>query len=145
MIRVARFVELDAPRLFALLRLRQDVFVVEQECAYPDIDDRDVEYRTLHMWIEDEKGDVLSCLRLLDDGDQARIGRICTAPPARSKKLAATLIGHAIGLAGDRPAVIDAQSNLHDWYASLGFEVCGPEFVDAGIAHLPMRRPNLRQ
>lgn len=140
MIRVARFAELDGRRLFALLRLRQDVFVVEQDCAYPDIDDRDTEPRTLHLWVEDDAGHVVSCLRLLDDGETTRVGRVCTTPVARSRRLATTLISRAIELAGDRPVVIDAQSHLHDWYASLGFEVCGEEFVEDGIPHLPMRR-----
>jgi len=140
-IRVARFAELDGRTLFGLLRLRQDVFVVEQDCAYPDIDERDVEPATLHLWMEDgADGAVVACLRLLDDVGEARIGRVCTARSARRQGLAADLIGRAIELASGRPVVIAAQAHLADWYATLGFEVCGPEFVEDGIPHAPMRR-----
>jgi ElaA protein len=140
-IRVARFAELDAPTLFGLLRLRQDVFVVEQDCVYPDIDERDIEPRTLHMWAEDGAGGtVTSCLRLLDDGDHVRIGRVCTAADARRRGLAAALIARALELVAERTVVIDAQAHLADWYATFGFEVCGAEFVEDGILHVPMRR-----
>ena len=139
MIRVARFAELDTSTLFQILRLRQDVFVVEQDCPYADIDEYDTAPRTLHMW-ESDDDQVVACLRLLDDGAEARIGRVCTAVRARRNGLAAALIGRAMEMAGARPVVIAAQSHLADWYATFGFGVCGPEFVEDGIPHLPMRR-----
>lgn len=144
MIRAARFVELNAPTLFGILRLRQDVFVVEQDCVYADIDDRDVEPRSLHLWAE-EDGTVVSCLRLLDEGAETRIGRVCTSPSARHRGLAGALISRALELGADRPTVIAAQAHLEEWYAKFGFVVCGGQFVEDGIRHVPMRRPNRRE
>jgi ElaA protein len=135
----ARFADLDGRTLYRLLQLRVDVFVVEQRCPYRDLDGRDVEPETRHLWVED--GDqVVACLRLLDDGGDVRIGRVVTAPAQRGQGLAAALIRAAIGGAGARPVVLDAQSHLTAWYGSFGFRVDGPEFVEDGILHTPMRR-----
>ena len=130
-----------APRvLHDLLRLRCDVFVVEQDCPYPDIDGRDAEPTTVHFWVAD--GDVLvACLRRLADPDGvARLGRIATRADRRGEGHAAALITAALdGVTG--PAVLDAQSQMVDWYGRFGFERSGPEFVEDGIPHVPMRRP----
>src|SRR5690606_34048120 len=82
-VRVASFAELDAPTLYRLLKLRVDVFVVEQKCAYPELDGRDLEPETRHLWIEDGAGAPLAYLRVLREPDgAARIGRVVTAPHA---------------------------------------------------------------
>ena len=67
-IRAAHLDELSPRTLLGILAVRQDVFVVEQRCAYADIDARDAEAATLHLWIEDDHGDVVSTLRLLSEG-----------------------------------------------------------------------------
>ena len=72
-----RFTELTTREFHDIVRLRIDVFVVEQECPYGELDGRDTEDATRHVWIEDDPG-VLSYLRVLDDGDARRIGRVCT-------------------------------------------------------------------
>lgn len=135
----AAFGDLDVTVLHDLLRLRCDVFVVEQDCPYPDIDGRDAETTTVHFWVTD--GDVLvACLRRLDEPDGAvRIGRIATRADRRGEGLAAGLVRAALdGEAG--PAVLDAQSPMVDWYTRFGFVPSGPEFVEDGIPHVPMRR-----
>ena len=139
MIRTARFDELDVHTLYALLRLRVDVFVVEQHCAYGELDGWDTEPSTLHCWVPDDEGPgVASALRLLDDAGVARIGRVVTAAGARRRGLATELMRHALSVAG-RPVVITAQSHLAPWYSSFGFVPDGDEFTDWGIAHIPMR------
>lgn len=139
--RVARFDELDARTAYAVWRLRQDVFVVEQQCPYPDLDGRDLEAGTRHLVLTDDDGDLVGYLRLLDDGDRARIGRVVLTPAARGRGLADRLMAAALAeCAGDgRPVVLDAQSPLRGWYEGFGFEVTGPEFLEDGIPHLPMR------
>ena len=133
------FEQLDARTAYAVWKLRQDVFVVEQECPYPDLDGRDVEPGTRHVVLQD--GDeLLGYARVLDDGDVWRIGRVVLAPPARGRGLADALMTTALQVCGGRDVVLDAQSPLADWYAGFGFEVTGPEFLDDGIPHLPMRR-----
>ncbi|MER2093195.1 MAG: GNAT family N-acetyltransferase, partial [Saccharopolyspora rectivirgula] len=74
--------DLSAAQLYRILQLRVDVFVVEQRCPYPELDGRDMEETTRHFWIEEPDGRVVSCLRLLEDGDVFRIGRVCTAADA---------------------------------------------------------------
>lgn len=131
--------ELDTTTLYALLKLRAEVFVVEQECAYLDPDGRDTEPATQHVWVEDA-GAPVAYLRILDDGDRSRIGRVVVAKCARGAGHAGTLVARALELIGDRPSTLDAQAHLVDFYARYGFAVSGPEFVEDGIPHVPMDR-----
>ena len=141
-----RFDELTTTELYGFLRLRGDVFVVEQACAYADLDGRDTEPGTMHHWI-DERADsisdgpvIVAYLRTLAQPDgTTRIGRVVTAPAARGRGLAALLVEH-VGTATAGTITLDAQSHLADWYRHLGYEVDGAEFVEDGIPHLPMRR-----
>ncbi len=131
--------ELEASTLYAMLRLRVDVFVVEQACPYPDLDGRDTEADAQHWWVE-EGGEPVCYLRLLTEPDGAsRIGRVVTRPAARGAGLAATLLRRA--LASERcrrPVHLGAQAHLADWYASFGFRVVGPVYDEDGIPHVPM-------
>jgi ElaA protein len=138
-LRTARFAELDATALYALLRLRVDVFVVEQTCPYPELDGRDAEPGTVHVWLERD-GAPASYLRILEDPGTARIGRVCTATAHRGAGLSGRLLAAALDLIGDRPSVLDAQAHLAGFYARFGFEATGPRFVEDGIPHVPMRR-----
>ena len=136
----ATLADLDPAVLHALLKLRADVFVVEQDCVYADLDGRDAEPTARQLWLA-RGGAVIATLRLLTDpGDVARIGRVATAADARGQGLAARLVRRAIELAGDRPVVLDAQSHLEHWYAGFGFTRDGAQFVEDGIPHVPMRR-----
>jgi ElaA protein len=136
---VATFAELDARSLYAVLKLRCDVFVVEQECAYPELDGRDTEAGTRHLWFSDDHG-VTAYLRVLDDGDVQRIGRVVTAPRARGAGQAGRLVRAALTEIGDRPSVLDAQAHLVGFYGRYGYEPNGPEYVEDGIPHVPMIR-----
>ena len=132
------FGHLDARTAYDVWRLRQDVFVVEQSCPYPDLDGRDVEEGTRHVLLRD--GDeLLGYARVLDDVDVWRIGRVVLAAQARGRGLGDHLMTTAISVCPDRDIVLDAQTPLAGWYTGLGFEVDGPEFLEDGIPHLPMR------
>jgi ElaA protein len=138
-VRVASFEQLDPATLYALLRLRVDVFVVEQRSPYPDLDGRDLEPSTRHLWIGEPP---IAYLRLLTESDGTlRIGRVAVATTARGTGLAGQLMDAALELVGDRDCVLDAQSHLVAFYTRFGFAPTGPEFLDAGIPHIPMRRP----
>lgn len=129
-----------APRTaYEVWRLRQQVFVIEQDCPYPDLDGRDLEAATRHVVLLEDDA-VLGTLRVLDDGAWARIGRVVVAPEARGRGLAALLMAEAMTLCGDREVRLDAQTGLAGFYAAYGFEVAGPEFDEDGIMHLPMTR-----
>jgi len=124
-----------------LLRLRIDVFVVEQACAYPELDGRDTEDGTLHVWTPDGQGRPLAYLRELAEPDgSVRIGRVCTRREARGTGLAGALLADSVARHGDRRLVLNAQSAVTGWYARRGFRPAGDEFLDDGIPHRPMQR-----
>jgi len=139
-IRVAPTRGLDPETLYGVLRLRVDVFVVEQECAYAELDGRDLEPGALLVWAAD--GDtVAATLRVLIDPDgRARIGRVATSARHRGSGLAAALMRAAITEAGGRAIVLDAQAHLQAWYERFGFVAVGELYVEDGIPHVPMCR-----
>jgi ElaA protein len=138
-VRVASFRDLDTTTLYAILKLRCDVFVVEQNCVYADLDGRDTETGTRHVWLA-RGDDILAYLRILDDGDTERIGRVVTAPEARGAGHAGRLMEHALTVIGNRPSVLHAQAHLTDFYTRFGFAQTGPEYLEDGIPHVPMAR-----
>jgi ElaA protein len=141
---VATFAELDTVTLYALLKLRTDVFVVEQRCAYPELDGRDLEASTRHIWLapDGDRAEPHAYLRILADPDgTARIGRVVVAAKARGTGLAGRLVSAALEEIGPgTPAVLEAQSYLVGFYTGFGFTPTGPEYLDDGIPHVPMRR-----
>ena len=115
------------------------MFVVEQECPYPELDGRDAEPTTVHVWFE-EDGAVLATIRVLDDGDTRAIGRVATAASARGRGLAARLMEEGLALCEGFPVTLGAQAHLEGWYGRFGFLRSGPGYVEDGIPHIPMRR-----
>lgn len=138
--------DLDAEDFYRMLRLRVDVFVVEQECPYPELDGRDLEETTRHFWIDSVDGYVLGYLRLLEDRDGTfRIGRVCTAKGARGLGLARKLMRAAVAEVQHSPAVLAAQTYATDFYRSFGFVEDGVEYLEDGIPHVNMRREPRRR
>lgn len=135
----APFEVLDGWEVHDLLALRSQVFVVEQACPYLDPDGRDTEPGARHLWFEGEGRLVLACARVLDDGDVRRIGRIATHPDHRGQGLAGRLIERFLATT-EGPWVMDAQAHLAGWYGRFGFAAAGPDYVEDGIAHRPLRR-----
>ncbi len=138
-LRRARFADLTAAEVYGLCRLRVDVFVVEQECPYPELDGRDTEPGTEHLWFEAD-GVPVATLRVLDDGTARAIGRVATAAGWRGSGLAARLVEEALSSYGDGPLHLGAQAPLEGWYERFGFRRSGPGYVEDGIPHVPMAR-----
>ncbi|MFP3714773.1 GNAT family N-acetyltransferase [Puerhibacterium sp. TATVAM-FAB25] len=147
-VRVAALDALDVRTAYAVWRLRQDVFVVEQDCAYPDLDGRDLEPGTRHVLLLTPAGDVVATARVLDDGDRWRVGRVVCHPAVRGtgashRLVTAALDAVAAGTSGapddGRDVVLDAQSPLTGFYGRFGFVPDGEEFLEDGIPHTPMR------
>jgi len=131
--------DISAADLYAVLRLRAEVFVVEQDCPYLDPDGRDLEPDTAHLWLAAPDGTVAAYVRLLTEPTGGhRIGRVVTDPFHRGQRLAGRLVDRALTFA-QRPVVLDAQSHLVRVYARHGFEPEGEDFVEDGIHHTPMR------
>lgn len=133
--------DITAAELYALLRLRVDVFVVEQACPYPELDGQDLLDDSLQVWAH-EDGDLLGTIRVLRAGsDHPAIGRVATAGAARGRGVAGALLEHGIALC--RPAAtihLHAQAHLEAWYGRYGFERAGEDYDEDGIPHVPMVR-----
>ena len=137
--------DLDAAMLYELLKLRVEVFVVEQACPYPELDGRDLLAETRHFWLETPAGEVISTLRLMEEhpgGHKGfRIGRVCTKREARGHGHSTRLLQAALAEVGDYPCRIDAQTYLTEMYARLGFVRDGEEFLEDGVPHVSMVKP----
>ena len=133
--------DVTAAELYAVLRLRVDVFVVEQDCPYPDLDGQDLLDDTRQVWAHDD-GELLGCIRVLRaDSDHPAIGRVATSAAARGRGVAGALIEHGITLCRpDATIHLDAQAHLEQWYARFGFERAGEDYDEDGIPHVPMTR-----
>lgn len=131
--------------VYAALRLRAEVFVVEQQCAYADVDGRDLAPGVLHLlaWHD---ADLLAGARLLPPGvtfEAATIGRVVVAPSARGRGLAHALMQRAIDACStvwpESDIMLSAQAHLQDFYAAHGFLACSARYLEDGIPHVDMR------
>jgi ElaA protein len=138
-IRHAQSNVLTPGELYELLRLRSDVFVVEQRCAYQDLDRRDLEATTWHVWARADD-ELLAYLRVTDEAGLPRIGRVCTRRDQRGRGLAGQLMRYALSRLAGQTVVLYAQAHLETYYQSFGFSRSGANFLEDGIDHVPMRR-----
>lgn len=137
---VKRFHELTVDELYRLLKLRADVFVIEQACLFQDLDDCD--QKALHIWLEDG-GEITAYARVVDRGvksPQVSIGRVIAA--RRGCGLGAEVVRAAIEAArgyfcADR-IYIEAQDYARGFYERLGFYTISEPFEEDGIMHVKM-------
>lgn len=137
-----RFSELSIDELYAIIALRERVFVVEQACPYLDADGYDPCAR--HLWAATEIGEIRAYLRIMPAGSkfaELSFGRVVTAPEARGTGLGRALIRCALAAVGPVPVRIGAQAHLERFYEEFGFQRAGADFVEDGIPHLEMLRP----
>jgi ElaA protein len=128
--------------LYALLRLRVSIFVVEQNAAYEELDGLDLLDTTRHFWLESEGGrDPIACLRLLEERAEFRIGRVCTLGELRGRGFSRRLMEAALAEVGDTACVLEAQVQAQGFYAAFGFRPEGDEYLEDDIPHITMRRP----
>ncbi|QIM19476.1 GNAT family N-acetyltransferase [Leucobacter coleopterorum] len=141
--RADSFDEVPPTTFYRIAKLRQEVFVLEQDCVYLDLDGRDLEQETIQVWAETTDGSIASSVRILNEDAQEpglrSIGRVVTSPAHRGQGIAAAVLNTAIEVCGDHPIQIHAQSYLTEWYARFGFTTNGEEFLEDGIPHTPMR------
>lgn len=137
-----RLGDMEPELLYDLLTLRVDIFVVEQACVYHELDGLDKVAKHLLITRGEQ---AVACLRVLPPvtgQPGARIGRVAVSADWRKFGLARLLVKNAIKEIGlDYPSCgicLDAQTYLKEFYLSLGFEVCGEEFLEDGIPHIPM-------
>ena len=138
-----KFTALTAEELYAILQLRNEVFVVEQNCVYQDADDKDHLSWHLAGW-DDEK--LVAYTRLIPPGvsyQEASIGRVVTSPACRKtgigRELMQVSIDKTFSLFACSSIKIGAQLYLQDFYTSLGFVRCGTGYLEDGIPHIEMQ------
>lgn len=130
--------------LYAVLRFRQDVFIVEQQSPYPDLDGLDPVCH--HLLVTDDAGQLVACLRARGaDGDSpAFIGRIVVGSATRGTGLGRRLVAEGLAFMArtcpGQPIRIGAQQHLADFYAGFGFVAEGEPYDDGGIPHVTMWR-----
>ena len=137
---VKRFGDLSPDELYAILRLRVNVFVVEQRCPYPELDDLD--QQAIHVWLEDEEG-IEAYLRILNKGvkdERAAIGRVVAVK--RRMGLGSQILRAGIETAreyfGAGGIYLEAQTYARGLYEKQGFRQVSGEFLEDGIPHIKM-------
>jgi ElaA protein len=139
-LQIKRFDELTAAELYEILKLRVDVFVVEQACPYPELDGLDK--KALHLWLEDEDG-VHAYLRVMDRGAESQyvsIGRVVARE--RRRGLGTRILKEGIRAARERlgaeAVYLEAQTYAVGLYEKQGFRPISEEFLLDGIPHMKM-------
>lgn len=146
-----RFDELSPRQVHGLFKLRQQIFIIEQDCIYPDIDGLDPVCQHILACDDD---DVLAAVRIvapgidtnhLEQGDRPAIGRVVTSEKLRGQGIGRKLMIRAIESCGHqfagKPIYLNAQLYLRSFYESLGFVQFGDEYEEDGIPHISMERP----
>lgn len=137
--------ELTTDEVYKILQLRNEVFVVEQNCVYQDCDNKDLEAFHLMAW---ESDSLIAYARLLRPGisypDAASIGRVCVAASSRRKNSGKLLMQKSIEetyrLFGNILIKISAQLYLKRFYESFSFVQHGPVYLEDGIEHIRMEK-----
>lgn len=140
------YADLSRDDLYRILRLRAEVFVVEQNCPYQDLDDKD--QLSHHVWAED--ADLMAAYtRIVPPGvsydGYSSIGRVVTSPQSRGTGIGKTLMAKSVDvcleLYPDLPIKISAQHYLVRFYNGFGFEAVGEVYLEDDIDHIAMIRP----
>ncbi|WP_350333444.1 GNAT family N-acetyltransferase [Coralliovum pocilloporae] len=137
-----QFEDFTTAELYATLKLRFDVFILEQRCFYPELDDADQNARHL-LLLEGDSMPPLAYLRVRDALDGLWIGRVVVHPDARGEKLGQKLMQKALddltGTNPGRPILLQAQAHLAGFYGGLGFKAISEVYDEDGIPHVDMR------
>ncbi len=146
----ATFEELSTHDLYSILKIRQAVFVVEQDCVYQDVDDLDFDsWHLVGRQVIDGRSQIVAYLRVVQPGlkyPEISIGRVLTALRVRRTDVGRALMGEALVRIGnefssEQPIRISAQKHLEDFYAEFGFECASEPYLEDGIPHIEMLRP----
>ena len=141
-ITIKKFEELSLDELYGILQLRAEVFVVEQDCAYQDLDGKD--QKALHV-IGTKNNDVVAYTRIFKAGDyfkEASIGRVVVKDSERKYRYGYEIMNASIKVVhehlNETKIHLSAQSYLKKFYNSLGFIQVGEGYLEDGIPHIGM-------
>lgn len=138
---VKHFSELTTAELYAILKLREAVFIVEQNCPFPEIDGKDL--NAYHLWLAEE-GEILAYARVLDRGvsfDTPAVGRVVSI--RRREGLGTRILKEGMRIAAEKylakAVMLEAQVSARGFYEKQGFVQVSDEFLEDGIPHILMR------
>ncbi|GEK33829.1 GNAT family N-acetyltransferase [Kurthia sibirica] len=136
--------QLEPQEIVAIFKLRVDVFVVEQQCPYPEIDDDDLSCQ--HLQMKDDDNHLIAYCRIIEDPVGIRIGRVIVHPNYRAKKIGQKLmtaaLEHIHTMESSSPKImLSAQSHLQKFYGSFGFIATSTVYEEDGIPHIDMAIP----
>ena len=139
---VKKFSELTTKEFYELIKLRIAVFVVEQTCAYQEVDDSDE--IAVHTWLQ-EKDEIIGYTRIYPEEEGiVTFGRVLILPEYRGQKLGNQLVERTLQVIADhypkREIVIGAQAHLVNFYGSFGFKVSSDIYEEDGIPHVTMKK-----
>ena len=144
-----KFEDLTLTELYAILHLRNEVFVVEQNCIYLDVDNLDQSAWHLMGWQDDN---LIAYTRIFPPGisyKEPAIGRVVTSPKNRRSGFVKELMLQSISacekLFGNTPITLSAQLYLKNFYTSLGFNAVSDVYLEDGIEHVKMTREDSRK
>jgi ElaA protein len=144
MFKIKNFDEISSIELYKILKARNEVFVVEQDCVYQDCDDKDL--KSYHLFLEEEEK-VIAYLRILPRGlsyDEISIGRVLVIKESRGRGLAQKMIVEAIKFIenelNETKIKISAQAYLEKFYKQHGFITVSDVYLEDGIPHIEMIR-----
>lgn len=133
------FLDLTPLEIHAIYKARTDIFVVEQNCPYPEVDDDDL--LAQHLFLE-KSGALLAYCRLIETEEFVKLGRVLVTAEHRNLGLGRELITRALTksaqLFPEKPIYAQAQAHLEDFYASFGFRIISEPYLEDGIPHIDM-------
>ncbi|SFN31288.1 ElaA protein [Izhakiella capsodis] len=137
--------ELTTLQLYALLALRNQVFIVEQNCPYLDIDNQDLQGENRHI-IGSRSGEIVACARILaptQDDKPVKIGRVSVSQSARGARIGQQLMVRAMASCqkhwAQRTVFLSAQAHLQNFYGHFGFQAMSDIYLEDGIPHVDMQ------
>lgn len=139
--RVKRFSELTTKEFFEIAKLRIKVFVVEQNCAYQELDEMDEQ--AMHTWLQ-EGSEIVGYTRIIDQGETITFGRVLVNPDYRGKQLGKKVLEETLKVIEEtypnRKIVISAQAYLIDFYGAFGFKTTSKVYLEDDIPHIQMEK-----
>jgi len=142
----AGFDELSGKQIYAILQARNEVFAVEQNCVYPDMDD--IDFTSLHVMAWTGESKIAAYLRITAPNTcypEPSLGRVITTAAFRGQGIGRQLMFEGLKQLNVRYPMqairINAQAHLQDFYRSFGFNCVSEEYLEDGIAHLEMLKP----
>ncbi|GGL60895.1 GNAT family N-acetyltransferase [Sporolactobacillus putidus] len=141
--KIKEFSQLTARELYEIYKAREDVFVVEQECPYHEVDENDL--KSLHVYALDDQQEIIAYARIFEEGNSVTFGRVLINRKYRGQGLGKLLVSKILHVIEDgapgKTVVIEAQEYIQSLYASFGFKKTTEVYLIDNIPHVTMELP----